>query len=222
MKRWHFLMLIPALVLAAPVMPWSARAAETSELSFKGHIVGASFSASEGQCLVTSMDVQAAEGTFDDASGAPAPYRKLRISVFQFDKCQEAVVFNVEGIVPFDDQALAADDKLHSARLNTTARICGGEPESCFAVSINLTWTGIGGITSQEDQSRITSPTCTTQMHTTESDRSAVASGSISSDVFTLNPAVTTFGVLALARNRRIVMRGEDCLSGGGGGAFPI
>ncbi len=123
MKRWHFLMLIPALVLAALVMPSSARAAETSELSFKGHIVGASFSASEGQCLVTSMDVQAAEGTFDDASGAPAPYRKVRISVFRFDMCQDAVVLNVEGIVPFDVQAFKADNESRAPISNHVANV---------------------------------------------------------------------------------------------------
>jgi hypothetical protein len=222
MKRWHFLMLIPALVLVALAMPSSARATETSELSFKGRIVKAGFSASEGECVVGDVDVQAAEGTFDDASGAPDIFRKVRVSVVRFDICQGAILLDAEGIVPFDSQAFEADKELHSASLNTTARICGGEPGSCFNVSINLTWMGIRDITSEETQFRRTSPTCTTQMHSNHSDRPAVVSGSISSDIFSLNPAVSTFGELAVVRNERVVMRGENCVSEGGGGAFPI
>jgi hypothetical protein len=224
MKRWRFVVLIVTLVLATLSMPSSSMAAETHELSFKGHIVEAHFSTSEGACVITNVGVQAAEGTFDDESGRPAFFGKAAVSLFQVNVCEQAVLLGAGGIVPFDDPAFQADNQLNSARLNTTARVCTDEPRSCFDVSINLTWMGVGETTRTEAQSRITSRVCRMQKHEDVVGRSAIVSGSISSDVFSLNPAVTGSGSLALARNVRTVATGEDCESVGGvpAGAFPI
>ena len=223
MKRWRFLVLIATMLLAALAMPRATRAVETRELRFKGHIVEAYFSFENG-CTVSNLNVQAAEGTFDDGAGGPATLAKAHISLFQLNICNEppTQVLSAGATVTFDDQAFEADNQLNTASLDLTTQICGDTPDSCFEVSVDLRWAGTRDITDHLGQFRSKSPTCSTQVHSNESERMAAVSGSISSDVLSDDRAVTLLGRLAVVRDRHMVSRGEGCHSDGGGGAFPI
>jgi hypothetical protein len=221
MKHRRYVLVVLALSLAALGMPASGALAETFVFRFKGNMATSTFSSFEGGCVYNSVDIFIREGKAGSETGSLTPISEAFVFISQNDTCN-GTTLNASGTASLPDQSFDADQQLTSARLDITIDVCNEETNSCFPVSIDLTWKGIGQITRRNITGHSKSPTCEAQIHQNDTRRRAAATGSISSALVSFDAAASASSQLMVAHDSKIIRNGEQCDSDGGAGGFPI
>jgi hypothetical protein len=150
---------------------------QLTKFKFQGENAYAEFHSTEG-CMTTYANVGAGESVSKVGPGKPVVYPGGFVSLVLQNSCTG------EGISGLGDSSLSADafsmqSNLQSATLNAVVQLCCDQSGSSFPVSVNLTWTGTGSISTGKSSETSKSPGCKITRTSQGDSRPAVATGSI-------------------------------------------
>ena len=157
---------------------------------FRGESVNAFFTNTDG-CIETSVFVAATKGDSQSPPGPGSPVSQVVIFISQFDLCTSERLVSAEGVSTVPEADFQVANKLEQATLNTTVTVTdfASNPPATFDVFIDLTWTGIGPLSRQNNNSHfITPPDCVIHNRFQGTLRTAEASGSVSDGTMNYTP----------------------------------
>jgi hypothetical protein len=118
--------------------------------------------------------------------------------ISQFDLCAGERLVSAESVSTVPEADFQVAKMLGQATLNTTVTVTdfASDPPASFDVFIDLTWTGVGPLSRQNNNSHfITPPDCVIHNRFQGTSRTAEASGSVSDGFvnYTPQPSVEAF-----------------------------
>ncbi|HSF82817.1 MAG TPA: hypothetical protein VLA49_16400 [Anaerolineales bacterium] len=176
MKATIKLLLVFALVLASFSQHSSALAG--SNYKFSGDTAEAWFSSLDG-CVYTDVFVWTSDGFNQSPPGPGSASSWADLWISQWDWCTETQLLAAGGGTSLAGPDFQVSGKLDSATLNATVNVYDWVSDSVFDVSVNLTWTGVGGLSSGSSNSHYNSPGCKIHSRSRGTWRSAEVSGSV-------------------------------------------
>lgn len=151
--------------------------AQHSQCTFKGIGADAGFLREDG-CLLTGVDVSILQDVSHSSTDPSAETTQIFVEFDQNDACSFVQVAQAEGqAVGVDVQG---DQQLTTASVNATVPLTGfGVPDG-FTLTISVTWHGIGETTTATDTSKVRTPGGHIITRTVTSERSGIATGTVS------------------------------------------
>lgn len=193
------LLIAVCFLLVAFLVPSHAMAAAEST-KFKGPSAFAFFTSTDPDgCLVTYTSVSATDGRIKEGGGKPQTVSEVYVGIYQYNQCTYEVLVDAFGSATVSPEALQVDKKLNSATLNTTIEVCDlvPDPDNCFPVAINLTWSGTGPLRNEKSKYQFNDGTCKFRSDFMGSFRDAVATGSVTAFGINFTPEPSVFAQMA-------------------------
>jgi hypothetical protein len=163
---------------------------------FRGESVNAFFTNTDG-CIETSVFVAATQGASQSPPGPGSPVSQVVLFISQFDLCAGERLVSAESVSTVPEADFQVAKMLGQATLNTTVTVTdfASDPPASFDVFIDLTWTGVGALSRQSNNSHFKSPGCIIHNRFHGTSRTAEASGSVSDGTmnYTPGPSVEAF-----------------------------
>jgi hypothetical protein len=189
MKRIKVLVmlgLLLAMVLTL-VVPAPATAATVTKFRFQGDSAVASFSSVDpvDPCIQTSAFVSATEGRLKEGGGRPTLVSEVFVNIFRYNGCTGEVYLDAFGVAELSPDAFVVQNQLAGAILTATVDVCDFVTGNCFAVDLDLTWSGTSAIIRDKSTFKSNSPGCKVRFSFQGSFRDGVATGTIDSPEFT-------------------------------------
>ncbi len=194
--------LFVALVLALTLVALAVTSALAGDIiRFSGQFAEAFFFSTDG-CIATFVGVFADDGKFQAPPGPGSSSSGAGIFISQFD-CNTGMSFDAFGFASLADPDFQVSRGLTSARLNTTIPVFILDSSVPVAnVDIDLTWTGISGLSRGNSHTHFSSPNCIINSRFNGKFRSAEASGSVSIEGATnFTPAPSEFAMLSSTKS---------------------
>lgn len=193
MKKWIYVLITMALILAIFFLPLPAFAGQSDTFSYKGDSESsfASFSSVDEAGIQTNITINAHDNTRHVAPGAVETSSGVELQIFQFDStcppwisgCPTYIMIARAINAPLADKDFQAPAvALGSwAKFNTTVNVFDQVSNASFDVFIDMTWTCLGDVTRDNRGYRFVLPSAVIDIasnHNAYCD--AQASGSIS------------------------------------------
>jgi len=188
MKKKIFVTVVLALTLAALMLPNTAWAGDN--FRFRGKSATAFFFSTDG-CVETAVFVFASDDRFQSPPGPGDVVSGASIFISRFDFCTGELLMDASGFASLAAPDFQVIGNLNSATLDTTIEVCDFVSGSCFPVSIDLTWTGTGGLSRENSHFHFQSPGFNINSHFNGRFRNAEASGNVSDGATNFTPAST-------------------------------
>jgi hypothetical protein len=162
-------------------------------LGLQGPLVDANFSATDpAGCVETDVFVAANSGTEQDHPGTAA-VGVASVNIYQYDACTGTTMLQAVGL----KDSLGAGEftvskQLDRASLNSTINVTDIDTGNTFDVSVNVEWTGSGGITRDHSNTNEVYPGCHVINRWKGSGRVATATGVVSAGTTNLTPGTSS------------------------------
>jgi hypothetical protein len=173
--------LLISLVFALATLMQSSNASAIEIFEFRGESVNAFFTNTDG-CIETQVFVAATEGVSQNLPGPGSPVSQVVLFISQFDLCAGERLVSAESVSTVLEADFQVAKKLAQATLNTAVTVTdfASDPPATFDVFIDLTWTAIGPLSRDNNNSHFPSPGCNINNRFLGTSRTAEASGSVS------------------------------------------
>jgi hypothetical protein len=188
-----FRLLISLMIALATFMEHSSVSANEI-FKFRGESVNAFFTNTYG-CIETSVFVAATQGASQSPPGPGSPVSQVVLFISQFDLCAGERLVSAESVSTVPEADFQVAKKLEQATLNTTVTVTdfASDSPATFDVFIDLTWTGIGSLSRQSNNSHFITPLgCIINNRFHGISRTAEATGSVSDGTMNYTPQPST------------------------------
>lgn len=177
------------LALALTVFGPNTVASAAEIFKAKGLSAEAYFSSVDPSgCIVTDAAVFARDESTQNPPGPGTPSSSVFLYISQYDYCNDLQLLYAEGFSELAITDFQISKNLQWAILNTTVNVYDYVSATNFDVYVDLTWTGIGGLSRQNSHFHFHAPGCHVNSHFQGTARSADVSGSISDGVTNFTP----------------------------------
>jgi hypothetical protein len=175
-RRIFIFLLVLAVTLSVGVVPAAARA-ETYHFSSKGLTAYADFFSWDG-CVETYASISATDGKVKQ-TGKPAVVSEVWVYVSAYNYCTDEYL-SADGYASLAADEFQINRGLGTATLVTTINVYDYYNGNSFPLSIDLTWTGSGGVYQEKYHSQYRAPGYSYNSRWMGTFRDALASGSVS------------------------------------------
>ena len=193
-----------ALALVVFAFPTAIQAgADVFHYSFKGQYAVAYFYSGD-ECSFTYANVFANDGSIK-TEGKPEVVSYASIYVSQYDYCI-GTYLDAYGSAELAEEGFQIDKKLTSATLDTTIEVYDYYSGNSFPVSISISWTGSGDISSGKYHSHFQGFGYSSNYRSNGSSRDAEASGTVSGGTINFTPESDSYGYMGSANEGTLYM----------------
>jgi hypothetical protein len=194
-----------ALALMALALPARAAGAETLHFSFAGQTADATFfSTDPSGCVSTEVFLLVTDGRSKSGSGPPTVAPSAIIIVSQADTCTQTVLIAADGTAVLAPGQFQIDNQLTAATLTATIEVFDFVSGASFPLEVNVSWTGVGGLSSSKTHVHQTFPGFKVNRRDDRTFRDATASGTVSDGTTNFTPEPTTEAELASVKNGEV------------------
>jgi hypothetical protein len=170
------------------------------------------FQVRDRSAFASFTDFQGCIGTF--VFLAPSEFRShspfdpnergsgVLVNILIYDVCVDEVINEAFGVIGVDE--FRVQGNLKSATLTATEFICS--EGFCNDISIDMTWSGIGGITTQKSRFHFNAPGVKINSHFNGRTRQAVASGTVLVGETNVTPEPSNFAQIASLKSGTVVI----------------
>ena len=197
-----------SLMIALATFMQHSSVSANENFKFRGESVNAFFTHTDG-CIETSVFVAATGGDSQSTPGPGSPLSQVVIFILQFDLCAGERLVSAESVSTVPEADFQVSQKLEQATLNTTVTVTdfASDPPSTFDVFIDLTWTGMGPLSRESNNSHfITPPGCVINNRFHGTSRTAAASGSVSDGTMNYTPQPSTEAFILSANTGTVII----------------
>jgi hypothetical protein len=197
--------LLAVLALALTTFMQHSTASAATVFKFRGETASAFFSSTDG-CIATDVFISATEGVSQNPPGKGDPISQAFIFISQYNFCTDTLLLNAEGFALLSNADFDVSGKLDLATLNTTINVFDFVSNTSFDIFIDLTWTGIGPLSRQSNNSHFNTPGCKIHSRFRGTFRSAEASGTVSDGTTNFTPEPSLGADLGLVKSGDVVI----------------